>query len=165
MRYGAYGGENRAPAPLQQPLNPFDRRRRRPHTDRRGSKTAHIEPGSPWENGHCESFNSKLRDKLLKNEIFYGLTETRAPIEPWSVHADTVRAHSALGYRPAGARGIIPRNGSITPWARALAVGPRARRPQLSQAVRCTNIQPGPPRGGRPEPPIGSETDLVTVGR
>jgi putative transposase len=27
--------------------------------------TAYIEPGSPWENGNCESFNSKLRDELL----------------------------------------------------------------------------------------------------
>ena len=26
-----------------------------------GSKTAYIEPGSPWENGYCESFNAKLR--------------------------------------------------------------------------------------------------------
>jgi len=26
-----------------------------------GAKTAYIEPGSPWENGYCESFNSKLR--------------------------------------------------------------------------------------------------------
>ncbi|SFH37111.1 Integrase core domain-containing protein [Palleronia marisminoris] len=26
-----------------------------------GAKTAFIEPGSPWENGYCESFNSKLR--------------------------------------------------------------------------------------------------------
>ena len=30
-----------------------------------GAKTAYIEPGSPWENGYCESFNSKLRDELL----------------------------------------------------------------------------------------------------
>src|SRR3954471_428390 len=27
-----------------------------------GARTAFIEPGSPWENGYCESFNSKLRD-------------------------------------------------------------------------------------------------------
>ena len=26
-----------------------------------GAKTAFIEPGSPWENGYCESFNSKFR--------------------------------------------------------------------------------------------------------
>jgi len=30
-----------------------------------------IEPGSPWENGYCESFNGKLRDELLNCEIFY----------------------------------------------------------------------------------------------
>jgi transposase InsO family protein len=30
-----------------------------------GSQTAYIEPGSPCENGYCESFNSKLRDELL----------------------------------------------------------------------------------------------------
>jgi transposase InsO family protein len=28
-------------------------------------KTLYIEPGSPWENGYCESLNSKLRDELL----------------------------------------------------------------------------------------------------
>ena len=39
-----------------------------------GAKTAYIEPGSPWENGYCESFNAKLRDELLNGEIFYTLT-------------------------------------------------------------------------------------------
>jgi transposase InsO family protein len=29
----------------------------------KGAKTLYIEPGSPWENGYCESFNSK-RDVL-----------------------------------------------------------------------------------------------------
>jgi hypothetical protein len=27
-----------------------------------------IEAGNPWENGHCESFNSWLRDELLDGE-------------------------------------------------------------------------------------------------
>ena len=35
-----------------------------------GVKTLFIEPGSPWENGFCESFNSKLRDELLAGELF-----------------------------------------------------------------------------------------------
>ncbi len=30
-----------------------------------GVKTAYIEPGSPWENGYCESFNGTFRDELL----------------------------------------------------------------------------------------------------
>lgn len=28
-----------------------------------GTGTLYIEPGSPWENGYCESFNGKLRDE------------------------------------------------------------------------------------------------------
>ena len=28
-----------------------------------GTKTAYIMPGSPWENGYCESFNGKLRNE------------------------------------------------------------------------------------------------------
>ena len=30
-----------------------------------GTGTLYIEPGSPWENGYCESFNGKLRDECL----------------------------------------------------------------------------------------------------
>lgn len=29
-----------------------------------GSKPLYIEPGSPWENGRCESFNGKLRGEM-----------------------------------------------------------------------------------------------------
>ena len=51
-----------------------------------GSKTAYIMPGSPWENGYCESFNSKLRDELLNGEIFYTLKEAKIIIEGWRRH-------------------------------------------------------------------------------
>ena len=46
-----------------------------------GAMTAFIEPGSPWENGYCESFNSKLRDELLNGEIFYSMAEAKVIIE------------------------------------------------------------------------------------
>jgi len=65
-----------------------------------GAKTAFIEPGSPWENGYCESFNSKLRDELLNGELFYSLAEARIVIECWRRHYNTERPHSSLGYRP-----------------------------------------------------------------
>ena len=65
-----------------------------------GAKTAYIEPGSPWENGYCESFNSKLRDELLDGEIFYTLEEARVIIENWRRHYNEVRPHSSLGYKP-----------------------------------------------------------------
>jgi transposase InsO family protein len=65
-----------------------------------GAKTLYIEPGSPWENGYCESFNSKLRDEFLNGEIFYSLQELRVLAERWRVHYNTVRPHSSLGYKP-----------------------------------------------------------------
>ena len=45
-----------------------------------GVKTLFIEPGSPWENGYNESFNSKLRDEILNMEIFYILKEAKVLI-------------------------------------------------------------------------------------
>ena len=65
-----------------------------------GAKTLYIEPGSPWENGYCESFNSKLRDEFLNGEIFYSMKELRVLAERWRVHYNTVRPHSSLGYKP-----------------------------------------------------------------
>jgi putative transposase len=65
-----------------------------------GAKTAYIEPGSPWENGYCESFNGKLRDELLNGEVFYSLNEAKIVVEAWRQHYNTVRPHSSLGYRP-----------------------------------------------------------------
>src|SRR4051812_26370224 len=42
-----------------------------------GVKTLFIEPGSPWENGYIESFNARLRKRLLDGQIFYPLEEVR----------------------------------------------------------------------------------------
>jgi hypothetical protein len=39
------------------------------------------EPGSPWENGYIESFNSKFRDELVNGQIFYTLKEAKTLIE------------------------------------------------------------------------------------
>ena len=65
-----------------------------------GSETLYIEPRSPWENGYCESFNGKLRDECLSGEIFYSLREAQIVIENWRTDCNTIRPHSALGYRP-----------------------------------------------------------------
>ena len=74
-----------------------------------GAKTLYIEPGSPWENGYCESFNGKLRDECLKGEIFYSLKEAQVVIEQWRVLYNTVRPHSSLGYRPPAPTAILPK--------------------------------------------------------
>jgi len=72
-----------------------------------GAKTAYIEPGSPWENGYCESFNGKLRDELLNGEIFYTLKEAQTVIEAWRQHYNRVRPHSSLGYRPPAPEALV----------------------------------------------------------
>ena len=92
-----------------------------------GAKTAFIEPGSPWENGSCESFNAKLRDEPLNGEIFYSLAEARVVVEAWRVHCNTVRPHSSLGYRPPAPEAVHrpSRNGgSPPPQASTLAPRP-----------------------------------------
>ena len=72
-----------------------------------GAKTAFIMPGSPWENGYCESFNSKLRDELLNGEIFYTLEEAKVIIEGWRRQYNTVRPHSSLGYMPPAPEALL----------------------------------------------------------
>ena len=72
------------------------------------ARTSFIEPGSPWENGYVESFNGKLRDELLDREIFYTLTEAQVLIERWRCQYNTIRPHSALGYRPPAPAAINP---------------------------------------------------------
>jgi putative transposase len=76
-----------------------------------GASPAFIEPGSPWENGYVESFNGKLRDELLSMEVFNTLAEAKILIEQWRGHYNTVRPHSALGYRPPAPEVLLP-----MPW-------------------------------------------------
>jgi transposase InsO family protein len=81
-----------------------------------GAKTLYIEPGSPWENGYCESFNSKLRDEFLNGEIFYSLKELHVLAERWRVHYNTVRPHSSLGCRsPAPVQKIGQTKSALSP--------------------------------------------------
>jgi putative transposase len=82
--------------------------------DRIGVKTLYIEPGSPWENGYCESFNSKLRNELLECEQFSTLYEAQVLIERWRRHYNAIRPHSSLGYRPPAPETILPPASDLT---------------------------------------------------
>ena len=102
-----------------------------------GAKTAYIEPGSPWENGYCESFNSKLRDELLDGEIFYTLEEARVIIENWRRHYNEVRPHSSLGYKPPAPEVLISTRPAAQPkpappGAQSLALRPEVPRVKWS---------------------------------
>ena len=59
----------------------------------------YIEPGSPWENGHVESFHGKFRDECLNREVFGNLLEAKVLIEQWRQQYNNKRPHSSLGYR------------------------------------------------------------------
>jgi len=78
------------------------------------SDTRHIDPGAPWQNGYSESFNGKLRDELLSQELFGSLAEARVLVERWQRHYNESRPHSALGYLPpaAYAATLIPQQAS-----------------------------------------------------
>jgi putative transposase len=74
-----------------------------------GTGSLHIEPGSPWENGYCETFNGKLSDECLNGEIFYSVKEAQVIIEKWRIHYNTKRPHSSLCYRPPAPLTIAPK--------------------------------------------------------
>jgi putative transposase len=76
--------------------------------ERVGVATLFIEPGSPWKNGYIESFNARLRDELLNGEIFSTLLEARILIVNWRREYNTIRPHSALGYKPPAPEAIMP---------------------------------------------------------
>ena len=62
-------------------------------------KTLSIEPGSPWQNGHVESFHGSLRDECLNRELMLSVTEARVVIKDYRRYYNEVRPHGGLGYR------------------------------------------------------------------
>lgn len=62
----------------------------------KGVDSIFIEPGSPWQNGKCESFNGKLRTECLNANYFRTLREAKVLIELWRKEFNTFRPHRAL---------------------------------------------------------------------
>jgi putative transposase len=65
---------------------------------RSGARTAHIEPGAPWQNPYVESFNGHLRRELLELELFDSLLEAKILIEDWRTEYNNDRPHQSLDY-------------------------------------------------------------------
>jgi|GEM_PF-5725658 len=57
-----------------------------------------VDPGSPWQNGKCESFNSRPRDELLNGELFTSVIEAQLLTNKYCHDYNRTRAHSSLGY-------------------------------------------------------------------
>lgn len=63
-----------------------------------GVGTLYIEPGAPWQNAYCESFNSRFRDELLNGELFTSLKEAEVLAEDYRLEYNHRRPHSSLDY-------------------------------------------------------------------
>jgi transposase InsO family protein len=63
-----------------------------------GVDTLYVAPGSPWENGYVESFNSRLRDEFLNRELFLHIDELRYVADRWRMDYNHYRPHSSLDY-------------------------------------------------------------------
>jgi transposase InsO family protein len=67
-----------------------------------GTQAAFIQPGSPWQNGHVESFFDKLRDELLNRELFESGAELQAHLDEHLEFYNHLRPHRSLqGLAPA----------------------------------------------------------------
>ena len=58
-----------------------------------------IAPGKPMQNGIREAFDSKMRDELLNETLFFGLDHARSVVAAWVADYNAARPHSALGYK------------------------------------------------------------------
>ena len=91
--------------------------------------TLYVAPGSPWENGYAESFNSKLRDEFLNAELFDNAKHAQAMAAAWKWAYNEDRPHSSLNY-------LTPAEFSRTLESSGLQVAaaplPCARRPPTS---------------------------------
>ena len=59
----------------------------------------YIQPGKPVQNAFIESFNSRLRDECLNEELFHHLADAEKKIEKWRRYYNEERPHSSIGMK------------------------------------------------------------------
>ena len=64
---------------------------------RRGVQLEFIRPGRPVENAFIESFNGRLRDECLNDQLYFSIEDVRRKLEAWRIDYNTNRPHSSLG--------------------------------------------------------------------
>jgi putative transposase len=65
----------------------------------KGAKPIPVAPGSPWENGFIESFNSRFRDEFLEMEEFESAPDAKEKGDWFRREYNTIRPHSSLDYK------------------------------------------------------------------
>ncbi len=66
-------------------------------TIQRGIQQCLITPGKPIENSSVESFNGKLRDEFLNENLFLGVRDAQEKLALWRDEYNRYRPHSSLG--------------------------------------------------------------------
>ena len=92
----------------------------------------YIAPGSPWENGYSESFNSRMKAEFADREVFGSLVEAKVLGAEYKRYWNQERLHSGIGYK--------------TPAEFAAELGPDSatlRPPQVRSTPQRTLISTG----------------------
>lgn len=63
------------------------------------TQTAFVEPGSPWQNGYCESFVGQFSNELTNGTVFRHLLEAKVLAEDYRNFYNSERLHGALDYQ------------------------------------------------------------------
>ena len=92
----------------------------------------YIAPGSPWENGYSESFNSRMKAEFADRELFASLMEAKVLGAEYKRYWNQERLHSGIAYK--------------TPAEFAAELGPDSatlRPPQVQSQYQPTLINTG----------------------
>jgi len=95
-------------------------------------KWHYIAPGKPMQNGFVESFNGRMRDELLNETLFHGLSHAHSAIARWVADYNTERPHSALGYQTPAAFAANLNNATGQPVASTALDGVSNQRTQVA---------------------------------
>lgn len=87
----------------------------------------YIAPGKPIQNGYVESFNGRMSDELLNENLFFGLDHARSAIAQRADDYINFRPHSSRGYQTAAVyTGFSAATGSNAAQYESLAFPPLA---------------------------------------
>jgi putative transposase len=109
-----------------------------------------IEPGKPIQNAFIESFNSRLREECLNEQVFLSLDDARRKIEQWRNQYNRARPHSSLGYLTPEEFAVSDSHLRSEPVARS--AGPAKENP--SGALHCATVSVEEPDSFSAQPQI-----------
>jgi putative transposase len=116
-----------------------------------GVRLQFIEPGKPIQNAFIESFNSRLREECLNEQVFTSLDDARRKIEQWRNEYNRARPHSSLGYLTPEEFAVSASHLRSAPAARS--AGPAQTMP--SGALHCAPVSVEEPDSFSSQPQIG----------